>query len=55
VNPWIELDGYAGSLGAMAGITLLVYALWIPLFYWGRKEASACYNGLEGYEPGELG
>ncbi|GES58477.1 putative mfs transporter [Aspergillus terreus] len=37
VNPWIAAAGYAGTFGTMAGITFVVYAMWIPLYLWGAK------------------
>lgn len=40
-NPWIELQGYARSFGAMAGICGAVLLLWVPLFFYGRRVRKA--------------
>ncbi|RMD45116.1 hypothetical protein DV735_g69, partial [Chaetothyriales sp. CBS 134920] len=36
-NPWIELQGYAGAFGTMAGISGGIIILWVPLFFYGRR------------------
>ncbi|CAK4034862.1 mfs transporter [Lecanosticta acicola] len=36
-NPWIALDGYEDSFGAMAGISACILVLWIPLFLYGKR------------------
>ena len=36
-NPWIDHNGYAGAFSIMAGISLFVLALWIPLYIWGKR------------------
>lgn len=40
-NPWIQQDGYDGAFGAMAGISAAVLALWVPLYFWGRRIRTA--------------
>ncbi|KAK5663370.1 hypothetical protein OQA88_3798 [Cercophora sp. LCS_1] len=36
-NTWVAQSGYQNAFGAMAGISALVIALQIPLFFWGKK------------------
>ncbi|OOQ90431.1 MFS transporter [Penicillium brasilianum] len=44
-NPWVNRDGYAGAFGAMAGLSFVVLALWIPLYIWGKQIRHATLKG----------
>lgn len=42
--PWIDKDGYAGAFAAMAAITFVVFAGWIPMYIWGKRLRHATYE-----------
>jgi len=44
--PWIDADGWDGTFGAMAGISLGIMAFGLPLWYFGKRirHASATWR-----------
>lgn len=43
-NPWVEKSGYMDAFGAMAGISVAVLILWIPLYVWGKDIRHASWR-----------
>lgn len=60
-NPWIAKSGYAGSFGAMAGISVAILILWVPMYYFGSRIRHATIdwpvmkNIIEWNEDREVG
>lgn len=42
--PWINKDGYAGAFAVMAAICFVVFAGWIPMYFWGKRLRHATYD-----------
>ncbi|KAF9885312.1 hypothetical protein FE257_013029 [Aspergillus nanangensis] len=43
-NPWVYRDGYAGAFTAMAALSFVILALWVPLYIWGTQIRHATLN-----------
>lgn len=43
-NPWVDSAGYQNAYGAMAGISVAIIVLWLPLYVWGKKIRHATWS-----------